>query len=294
LPDLRTLRTERVWPGKRSGHWPSYAGRHHALVGPLSSPRLVLPGNGGALVRIDNAMLSAGLGRSRYVRGLKRLTPLLLDTATALVDGIDVPRGAERYLPALEELAGAAAAGTLVFGIGRDREIVAVQRPRVRLDQDGRLHDWDGHPAVWWPGEAEQLYFWRGVHMTATAGRSPDEVTARRALGWANAECRRVSVERLGWDRVLADLRAELRQQDDFGRLWRIPARRRRQPSWGRWAREPEPVVVVEVVNATVEHDGTRRRYFLVVPPSTRTAREAVAWSFGFESARNYRPAVET
>ena len=33
-------------------------------------------------------------------------------------------------------------------------------------------------------------------------------------------------------------------------------------------------------MNSTPEPDGTRRTYFLRVPPQMRTAREAVAWTF--------------
>jgi hypothetical protein len=49
-----------------------------------------------------------------------------------------------------------------------------------------------------------------------------------------------------------------------------------------------EQVHLVEVVNATAEPDGSRRRYLLRVPPTTRTARAAVAWRFGFETADDY------
>ena len=51
---------------------------------------------------------------------------------------------------------------------------------------------------------------------------------------------------------------------------------------------------VVEVVNATPEPDGSYRHYFLQVPPGVRTAREAVAWTFGFESAREFTVTVES
>ena len=44
----------------------------------------------------------------------------------------------------------------------------------------------------------------------------------------------------------------------------------------------------MEVVNATAEPDGSHRRYFLRVPPTARTAREAVGWTFGFENADDY------
>jgi len=46
---------------------------------------------------------------------------------------------------------------------------------------------------------------------------------------------------------------------------------------------------MVEVHNSTPEPDGTRKTYYLRVPPTTRTAREAVAWTFGM-SGTEYRP----
>ena len=78
-------------------------------------------------------------------------------------------------------------------------------------------------------------------------------------------------------------LGGEIVQEDDYGRLWRT-----RQQVGG------ESYVAVEVTNATAEPDGTHRRYFLRVPPDTRTARTAVAWTFGFEKPRAYQVAVET
>ena len=46
---------------------------------------------------------------------------------------------------------------------------------------------------------------------------------------------------------------------------------------------------MVEVRNSTPEPDGSRKTYFLRVPPTVRTAREAVAWTFGL-GAVEYRP----
>ena len=59
------------------------------------------------------------------------------------------------------------------------------------------------------------------------------------------------------------------------------------------WWRKDEPMVMVEVRNSTPEPDGSRKTYFLRVPPRTQTAREGVAWTFGL-TADEYVPAVET
>lgn len=78
-------------------------------------------------------------------------------------------------------------------------------------------------------------------------------------------------IERFGLDRFLRESGAELVHFDDYGKLWRalIPG--------------DEPLVMVEVVNSTPEPDGTFKDYFLRVPPTVRTAREAVAWTFDVE-----------
>ena len=39
---------------------------------------------------------------------------------------------------------------------------------------------------------------------------------------------------------------------------------------------------------------GRYRRYFLRVPPTTRTARAAVAWTFGFDAVGDYAVAVQS
>jgi len=50
---------------------------------------------------------------------------------------------------------------------------------------------------------------------------------------------------------------------------------------------------MVRVVNATAEPDGSFKDYFIRVPPSMQTVREAVAWTFG-KTAADYAPATET
>lgn len=47
------------------------------------------------------------------------------------------------------------------------------------------------------------------------------------------------------------------------------------------------------VTDSTPEPDGTSRTYWLRVPPTTRTAREGVSWTFGVTEA-DYEPLVQT
>jgi hypothetical protein len=56
---------------------------------------------------------------------------------------------------------------------------------------------------------------------------------------------------------------------------------------------DDEPIVMVKLWNSTPEPDGSIKIYWLRVPPGIKTAREAVAWSFGKEEIE-YQPLQET
>jgi hypothetical protein len=62
---------------------------------------------------------------------------------------------------------------------------------------------------------------------------------------------------------------------------------------WRRNIPDDEPIVMIEVVNRTREPDGSFKRYWLRVWPTTQTAREAVAWTFNMP-AEQYSPERET
>jgi hypothetical protein len=89
-------------------------------------------------------------------------------------------------------------------------------------------------------------------------------------------------LERFGFDRYVRETNAKVLHEDDYGKLWRAELA------------GDEPLVLVEVLNATPERDGSFRNYMLRVPPEVRTAREAVAWTFGFERPADYTPTVES
>ena len=163
-------------------------------------------------------------------------------------------------------------------------EIVASERPLVlQVDDQGRPHAEDG-PAIAYPGLV--VHAWHGVVVPDWVISDAASITIEAIDAEANAEVRRVLVERFGTERLIREGRATLVSEDETGRLWR----RELRPS-GR--QRDEPVVVVEVLNATPEPDGSRRAYFLRVPPTMSTAREAVAWTFGMSGAE-YRPTTET
>lgn len=160
------------------------------------------------------------------------------------------------------------------------RVAVVCERPvALHRDEAGRLDHGEG-PALAYP-DGFALYAWRGMPVPAEFLGELPSLTPDRIRSEENAELRRVMLEYYGYDRYLADSGARPVHRDETGTLWRIDLV------------DDEPVVMVEVLNSTPEPDGTRRTYWLRVPPSTRTAREGVAWTFGL-SADVYAPVRET
>src|SRR5262249_11075440 len=127
-------------------------------------------------------------------------------------------------------------------------------------------------------------WFWEGMHISRRIAAKGSERTRLQVLvRTPNLERRRLLLDRIGYERFLDIADAKLLQQDDYGKLWRTTL-----------SVDGEELMVVEVLNSTLETDGSRRRYFLRVPPDTRAARDAVAWTFGFDRADDYALAAQT
>jgi hypothetical protein len=146
-------------------------------------------------------------------------------------------------------------------------------------EQEGRLHCPDG-PALAF-ADGHSLYRWHGVAVPVDVIEHPEAISVARIDAEANAEVRRVLMERFGEARYLQDSGALPIHSDKYGTLFRkeIPG--------------DEPLVMVRVLNATPEPDGSRKSYTLRVPPTIETAHAAVAWTFGLD-AKGYHPDVES
>lgn len=95
----------------------------------------------------------------------------------------------------------------------------------------------------------------------------------------ADPGARLLMAERYGLVRYWREKKAYPVASDDCGTLYQI---------------DGDPVQkLVHVVNSTPEPDGRRRDYFLRVPSTVTTAREAVAWTFGLRSDE-YAPLFQT
>jgi hypothetical protein len=161
-----------------------------------------------------------------------------------------------------------------------ERTVVLTERPhRLLRDDQDRLHA-DSGPALEYP-DGFALWRWHGVRVPRWVVEQPGTITLERIRDERDVRTRRVLVERYGPDRYLREAGGEVVQRDHCGNLWRaeLPG--------------DEPLVMIEVRNATPEPDGSRRTFWLRVPPQVLTALEGVAWSFDLPPER-YRPRVQT
>jgi hypothetical protein len=149
----------------------------------------------------------------------------------------------------------------------------------INRDANGRLHSPTG-PSIAYPS-GWALYHWHGAAVPQHVIDQPEKITVKEIESERNAEVRRVLLDRFGLPRYLRESGAVQSQRDDWGTIYRKPIA------------GDEDLVMVRVVNATAEPDGSKKEYWLRVPPNMETARQAVAWSFGRE-ANEYRPRVET
>jgi hypothetical protein len=89
-------------------------------------------------------------------------------------------------------------------------------------------------------------------------------VDAKEVIGLPNSEIRRAVVELIGYEKIV-DI-AEVLDESTDGKLLSIHLK------------EDEDIVLVHVKDPS-----TDRQYFLRVPPKMKTAKQARAWTFGFE-----------
>lgn len=182
---------------------------------------------------------------------------------------------------------------------------IITDRPDIiSRDSQARMHS-DSGPALHYR-DGYALYAAHGVRVEPWIIEQPEKITDETISEEKNAEVRRMMIERYGPDKYLLDSGAEAISHDETGILYR------------KELEDDEPIVMVRLLNSTPEPDGVLSRdeaiaifgaearaavhasadarfkqYMLRVPPDIRTAREAVAWTFGIE-ARSYAPEIES
>lgn len=190
----------------------------------------------------------------------------------ALEIGLDLPAGMPAFLKN----------GGMYMHAFEERAVVCSNPLYVHRDENFALHGEDEAAMVWEDGTA--LYFHHGVAVPEKLVLSPDTVTREDVMHEQNAEVRRCYQEILGSYRfgnllglVLLDA-----DKDRFGNDLKLYKTEFRDKLAGDF-----------IYFAQVVCPSTQRQYFLCVPPKLRTAKEAVAWSFG-KTAEEYKPDIET
>jgi hypothetical protein len=121
---------------------------------------------------------------------------------------------------------------------------------------------------------------WRGVQIEPRVAFDPDSINAHEVLDEANLELRRVKLERMGYEKFMAQANAQLLHTDtDPGgvrKLLRVALQ------------NDEDLVALWVICPS-----TGRNYVLRVPPATTTCHQAAAWLAGYDNPSDYAPLIE-
>ena len=138
-------------------------------------------------------------------------------------------------------------------------------------DARGRLHCATG-PALRYP-DGWSVYAWKGADVPAWMIEHPEWITPKTIGNTFDPVLRNSMIDIMTPERFIATGEPSCVVKDEAGALWRF-VWRHSGVTIGSWC-------AVEVVNGTAEADGTRKKYVLRVPAHVRSAREAVAWTYG-------------
>ena len=131
------------------------------------------------------------------------------------------------------------------------------------------------------PGWEKIPIAWHRVPVTVRMLFEPHTIPVEEILGERNVEVRRVTIERLGFERFIQAAGATVVDSD-------------------RDAGGPRELVRVpltgdeDMVALRVHCPSTGRLFCLRVPPATPTCRAAAAWLAGFHDPNDYNPLLET
>ncbi len=164
-----------------------------------------------------------------------------------------------------------------IFG---EKVVFACKNPlAIRLNERSELHSLTNPSLEFMDGYC--LYSWQGVPIPKRLIDCPELLTWQMVLTETNTELRRVMLDQYGTAKFLMESGAHMIASDECGSLYR-------QQFVG-----DEPLVMLRVLNSSPEPDGTYKEYFLRVPPTVSTPREAVAWTFGLKP-EEYFPMIQT
>lgn len=157
-------------------------------------------------------------------------------------------------------------------------------RPRVlKIDESNRPHCADGPSHLWSDGFS--IFHWHGYRIPDTHTwiiTDKDRITAEAIMAEPNAELRRIMCEITAFEPIRSIARVTAQDVDGNGH----PRRLMTAEIGG------EQIRIVEVLNGSLEPDGSRRQFLLGAMPG-RTPREVIAASYGI-APKHYYEAVRT
>lgn len=148
-----------------------------------------------------------------------------------------------------------------------DTCVIFQDRPsEIHRDTQNRTHNETG-PAILYR-DGTQVFIWHGVRVPELVVMNPEQITAEMIRSEANAEVRRIMLERYGFKRYLdgAD-DIDFVHRDGYGTLYKHTL-------------NDVVMYFVKVTNGTPELDGTYKDYILTVSGEPKTALEAVASTY--------------
>ena len=152
--------------------------------------------------------------------------------------------------------------------------VILTDKPvALSLDEENRLHSTTGAALLY--GDGFGVWAIHGLRIEKRFIEEP--VNMKDIDSCANQELKRVLIERYGEHQYILDSGISPIQKDKFGELYR------------KDVAGDEPIVMVRVQNSTPEKDGSRHIYWLRIPPTIKTAKEGIAWTFGV-SSKEYTP----
>lgn len=152
-------------------------------------------------------------------------------------------------------------------------------------DERGRPHSTDG-PVVRYD-DGWELYAIEGMPVPSEWITDPESITPAAIRRQRNQELRRIMMQQYGLERFMqADGGRVIDEDvDELGlprRLW-----------FTRNGRAAEAIVALEVQNSSLEPDGSRRTFYLRVPPHLQRVVQAAAWTFSLEE-NEYKPRFQS
>lgn len=154
----------------------------------------------------------------------------------------------------------------------------AVKTHLYRTEADGTVVD-----------VGTEMYYWKGIHIEKEMWDASETMDAEQVFKIENLELRRCMIEKIGYETFLKRSGDKLqvldRDKDTGAVLYRVE-----NPG-------DESILVVRVLDGTpvLNSDGQlyTKEYFLRVPPTLTSSKEAIAWTFRM-TVEEYRLEVET